>query len=234
MALLGAILLRLSFTDAYLRYVTPWMKWPLAVTGVALLALAIGLIVAPRTDAAEQEHEDDGHDDGHDDEHGHAGHGVPLATWLLILPAVVTFVISPPELGAYTAERRAGEAQVVAKPDDVAELDPTAVVEIDLLEFLWRAQEGGETLEGQPVALTGFVSYGGGDEWFVTQMSIGCCAADATAYRVRITDAERPDRDTWVEVTGVYETGTGIDPRTPPVLTAAEVEQVEAPRNTYR
>ena len=39
---LGAVLLRMSLSDAYLRYVTEWMKWPILASGVLMLLLAIG------------------------------------------------------------------------------------------------------------------------------------------------------------------------------------------------
>lgn len=219
MAFLGAVLVRLTFTDAYLRYVTDWMRWPVLVSGVLLIGLAAGLVVSDRAD-------------GHDHERGHA-HGVPLVTWLLVLPGLVTFVISPPELGSYLAERRSGEAQTVAEPDDLSELGAGEVVAIDVTEFIWRAQDGGATLEDQPVSLTGFVSYDQQDNWYVTRMTIGCCAADAIGYQVRVVDADRPARDTWVEVVGTYAAGSGTDGRTPPVITAAEVTETDAPAQTY-
>lgn len=218
MAFLGAVLLRLGFTDAYLRYVTEWMQWPIVVSGVLLIALAVGLIVSERSE--EEDH------DGH-------GHGVPLVTWLLVLPGLVMFTISPPELGSFLAERRSGEAQVVAEPATLADLETGEVVEVDLSEFIWRAQEGGSTLEDQPVALTGFVSYAGDGGWYVTRMAIGCCAADAIGYQVEVAEADRPPRDEWVEVVGIYEPGTGVDGTSPPVVVARSVEETEAPAQTY-
>lgn len=228
MAFLGAVLVRLSVTDAYLRYVTSWMKWPLLVSGVLLIGLAVGLVVSERAGHG------DGHDDDHDDGHGHGP--IPLVTWLLVLPGLVTFVISPPQLGSYLAERRSGEAQAVAKPASLSDLGDGEVVPVEVTEFIWRAQDGGTTLEDQPVELSGLVSYDKQDNWYVTRMSIGCCAADAIAYQVRVDggDAtERPARDEWVAVTGTYEAGTGTDGRTPPVISASGVEEIAAPTQTY-
>lgn len=233
MAFLGAVLVRLSLTDAYLRYVTSWMKWPLLVSGVLLIGLAVGLVVSERGSGEHEGH--DGHD-GHDGDDGH-GHGpIPLVTWLLVLPGLVTFVISPPQLGSYLAERRSGEAQSVAKPASLSELAGDEVVAVDVTEFIWRAQDGGDTLEGQPVELTGFVSYDKEQNWYVTRMSIGCCAADAIAYQVQVDGedaAERPPRDQWVTVTGTYAAGSGTDGTSPPVLTATGVEEIDAPTQTY-
>mgnify|MGYP003915789251 CR=1 FL=1 len=231
LAFLGAVLLRISLSDAYLRYVTTWMKWPIAASGLILLALAVGPVLRQH-----DEHEDHEGLGGREEGRGH--HGAPAATWLLILPGLVAFVVSPPELGSYLAERRSGEGQVVAKPAVVADLDAAEAIPLDVTEFLWRAQDGGETLEGQPVILQGFVSYDGraDDAWYVTRLVIGCCAADASAYRVEVTAdgaTQRPDRDQWVEVTGTYATGTGTDVRDDPVITAAEVVPIDAPRQTY-
>jgi uncharacterized repeat protein (TIGR03943 family) len=227
MAFLGAVLVRLSFTDAYLRYVTPWMKWPLIISGVLLIGLAVGLVLSG---GKEDGHDHDGHDE-HDDGHGHGP--VPVVTWLLVLPGLVTFVISPPQLGSYLAERRAGEAQAVAEPAALTELAEGEVVPVDVTEFIWRAQDGGETLEDQQVTLKGFVSYGKDDAWYVTRMTIGCCAADAISYQVQVADAERPPRDKWVEVTGVYEAGSGVGGTEVPVIQASGVADTQAPAQTY-
>lgn len=233
MAFLGAVLIRLALTDAYLRYVVEWMKWPLLATGVLLVLLAVGLVLRPPAAA-------DDHDDHHD--HHDRAHGVPLATWLLVVPGLVMFVIAPPELGSYLAERRSGEASAVARPDDVVDLGDgsSGPVDVPITEFSWRAQADPESIAGVDVVLTGFASYDG-DDWFVTRLTIGCCAADAVAYQVRVDgvdDADRPERDQWVEVTGIHVEGTGEDdpdggPLGLPAVEAIEVTEIDAPAQTY-
>lgn len=187
MAFLGAVLVRLSLTDAYLRYVTSWMKYPILASGILLILLAVGLVVS----TAGEGHD---HDHGSDDDHGHGP--IPPVTWLLVLPGLVTFVISPPQLGSYLAERRSGEAQTVAEPAALTTLGKDEVVPVDVTEFIWRAQDGGTTLEDQPVELTGFVSYDEDDNWYVTRMTIGCCAADAISYQVEVETEARSRRAT--------------------------------------
>lgn len=222
LAFLGAVLVRLSITDAYLRYVTPWMKWPLLVSGLVLLALALGPVLGL------------GGREGPAGDHGGHAHRVPVVTWLLVLPGLVTFVVSPPELGSYLAERRSGDTVAAPRPATVADLDASqGPVKVAVSEFVWRAQDGGSTLEGQPVRLVGFVSYGDDGAWYVTRLTIGCCAADALAYQVQVEGAERPARDRWVQVDGVYATGTGTDLATVPVLDAETVTEVEAPARQY-
>jgi uncharacterized repeat protein (TIGR03943 family) len=230
MAFLGAVLVRLGMTDAYLRYVTTWMKWPLVVTGVVLLVLGLSVIVAVERHGRATEKDAQGSGDAHDEE-GH-GHGVPLVTWLLVLPGLMVFVVSPPELGSYLAERRAGETVAAPEPEAVADLTGSGTASVDLLEFVWRAQDGGQTLEGQVVSIDGFVSYDEKDNWYVTKMTIACCAADATGYQVLVQGADRPPRDQWVRVTGTYVSGTGAV-GTAPAIAATEVEEIPEPTQTY-
>lgn len=230
MAVLGVLLLRLGIGDAHLRYVTEWMRWPLLASGALLLLFALG----PLWSGGDQheEHAPDGHD-------GHGSHGVPAVTWLLALPVLVAVLVSPPQLGSYLAERRAGETVRASAPGEVADLDGEGVVPLGVQEFIWRAQSGGEGLPGQRVALTGFVSHGEGDAWYVTRIAIGCCAADAAPYRVQVDGGDagdagtRPERDRWVTVEGTWEDGTGTDFASEPVLRATSVTATAAPAQTY-
>ncbi len=105
LAFLGAVLVRLSWEGAYLHFVTGWMRWPLLVTGVVLVLLAVRPIVG----GGEREE-----------------HPVPAATWLLLLPALVVFLVSPQPLGAYLAERRADEAPPVSPVASFAPLPDAA------------------------------------------------------------------------------------------------------------
>ncbi len=221
LAFLGTVLLRLALTDAYLRYVTEWMKWPILISGVVMLLLAIGPIFLDP---------DNSRASGHD--HSGVHSGVPRATWLLLLPGLVMFVISPPELGSFLAERRANQSAAAA-PGEVASLTAGETTPLLVQEFVWRAQSGGSSLVDHRVELIGFVSHQD-DHWYVTRMVIGCCAADALAFRVQVdADGDPPERDQWVTVTGEYVAGTGIDVDETPVLAADEVTEIEKPRQTY-
>lgn len=235
LAFVGAVLLRLSISDAYLRYVNDWMKWPIVVSGVLLVLMSLGPLFGSRDEDASVD--DDDHDRD-DPAHEHAEHerhsGVPYVTWLLVLPGLVAFAISPPALGAFLAERRSNETVVAPEPAVVADLATGETVPLAVEEFIWRAQELPETLVGQAVEMTGFVSYDGQGGWYVTRMSIACCAADASAYQVEVEGADRPTRDSWVSVSGVWVEGTGTDDRGIPVVQAASVAEVEAPNQTYQ
>jgi uncharacterized repeat protein (TIGR03943 family) len=220
---LGAVLLRLALGDGYLRYVTDWMKWPLVVTGVVLLGLTAWMLLRPEPEEGEEDH-------------GH-GHKVPAMTWLAIVPGVIVFVASPPSLGAYLAERRAGDP-VAAAPD--AEILPLPAsdgpVDVEVAEFMWRAGvEDGSTIKGRDIRLTGFVSTDEKGNWYVTRIAIACCAADASASRVRVEDYDdAPERDAWVAVTGRWVEGTAPGGKSETAIEAISVEPREAPANTYQ
>lgn len=231
LAFLGAVVLRISLTDEHLRYVKDWMQWPLIASGVLLMVMAVGPLLAPRE--GEDEGHDDGHDDGHGNDDGH-GHGVPSVTWLLLLPGLITFVIAPPALGSYLAERRDAAVPDTPPAAVVAELPAEGVVDLQLNDFLWRAKAVPETIEGRTVRMIGFVSYDDAGAWYLTRLSLRCCAADASAYRARVEASTTPPRDTWLEVTGTWVTGTGPDFDSPVTLEATSFEEIEAPVDTYQ
>ncbi|QWC86635.1 TIGR03943 family protein [Nocardioidaceae bacterium] len=222
-AMLGAVLVRISLTGEYLRFVTDWMRWPLLITGVLLLVMAAGPILRP------ERHEGDG-----GEEHDHA-HPVPLVTWLLALPVIVLFVVPPPALGAFVAERRASDATPVLQPAPLSALPEDQVSRMSLGEFLYRASRGqGGSLEGVDVRLTGFVSYGEGGEWYLTRLTIGCCAADAAPYRVRVEGSAAPPRDQWVTATGRLVPGTGSRSSTTPAsLEISGLREIPEPASPY-
>jgi uncharacterized repeat protein (TIGR03943 family) len=211
LTLFGAVCLRLAVTDVYLRYVNEWMRWPLLLTAAGCLVLAAHTVVR-------------GDDEG--------SPVAPRAAWLMLLPVVAVFVVSPPALGSYAAERN---AVAVAPEEDRGGLDPSeSAVAMPLGEFQSRAQWD-DTLRGHRVALTGFVTSNQAGQWFVTRLAISCCAADAVAYRVRVQGVAAPAREAWVRVVGAWQRPEGDElPRMAvPVLLADHVERVPAPRNTY-
>lgn len=218
LAFLGVVLVRLAVGGDYLSFVTPWMRWPIIVSGALLLLLAL------RPALGLTEREGDEHD-----------HGVPAVTWLLLLPGLVVFTVSPPALGAYLAERRADDAPSQSPTSTFSPLPAGDPVDVELQELVWRAQvDEGVTLTDRTVRVTGFVSRDEDGGWYVTRMSINCCAADATVIRVGVDEAEAPARDAWVAVTGAWVAGSGTDRRAVPRLAASAVTSVDAPRQTYQ
>lgn len=212
--LTGAICLRLGSTDEHLHYVNPWMRWPLLITALALIVLGLRLVW--RTTANPE------HGDG------------PRSAWLMTLPVLAVFVISPPALGAYAAERNAVD---LAGQKTYEALDPGTATSMTVSEFQGRAQWD-DTLLGYNIELTGFVTYDNAGNWYVTTLSMSCCAADAVAYRARVeaSDVTPPDEEAWVRVVGTWikPENNQIPRLEPPVIRAIEVSLADEPANPYQ
>jgi uncharacterized repeat protein (TIGR03943 family) len=217
--LVGAVLLRLTVTDTYRRYVRPEMGLWLAIAGALVIALGIVTLLWSLR-ASEDEH---GHD--HDDEHG-VGVG-----WLLLAPIAALLLVAPPTLGSYGVSRaatvkiRAGKGTYRPLPKSSEPRQMT------LVEFSQRAFErNGASFNHQPVALTGFVADAEDGGFKLARYQISCCAADAAPVLVRVvgTSGEPPSRDQWVTVSGTFASGGQ-----PPVLTATSVAEVDAPEDPY-
>ena len=230
LALLGATVLRLSFTDMMLSYVKPGMRPFLLASGAVLVVLGLLSVVldaretSPAVEGTYSEDAVGGHE-----------HGAPRAAWLLIVPVFLVFVVAPPALGAFAAERvpsalpQQGEWTMDPLPPD----DP---VPLALKDYGYRAtwDEGG-TLTGRTVELTGFVTpaeeY---DGWYLNRLQLNCCAADARVSRVLVTGVEQPPLDGWATVVGTYADPLEAGTDNPiPVVAAESAVVVDAPRNPY-
>lgn len=214
LAFLAAVLIRMSLTGEYLRFVAPWMRWPLLVTGIVLLAMAIRPVLTWSV--------------------SRSGGAIPASAWLLLLPPVVFFAVSPPPLGAFVAERRTADPASLPEPGVVGLPQGGGPVAITVSEFVWGVSQPGDPMgvSGRRVTMTGFVSHGK-DGWYVTMLNIGCCAADAVVSRVLVAGHAAPPRDQWLEVTGTWVEGTGLRPGVPATLKAERVVEVDPPREVY-
>lgn len=220
-AVLGILLLRIVATEDYLRYVQPWMRWPLSVTGVVLLVMsirpALGLIRHERR--------------------------VPASSWLLVLPAVVVFAVAPPALGAYIAERRPVQVRASAPAlDEMSEPTTSGPRSLSVEEFTWGTGQADDpmSLAGSQVELEGFVSVDKQGGWYVTNLVIFCCAADVAVERIKVVGQPSPPRDQWVRVTGTWVNGSGRwvndagpDPSNPASVTADAVDDIPTPKDPY-
>ncbi len=228
LTLVGAVLIRITVDDTYLRYVNTWMRWPVLLCGVVLVLLSVSDLV---TSSRDPRSESDGDEDRED-----VAHRVPRAAWLLFLPPLVIFFVSPPALGAFLAERA-----TEAPPPSSGQLDSMLAplpdedpVEMGVTEFFVRAvYDQGVSLPERRVSLVGFVSLDEDGHWYVTRLGINCCAADATVTRVVVRGADAPPRDQWVRVTGTWVDGSGTEEDTAPAVDAEDVTTVEAPRYEY-
>jgi uncharacterized repeat protein (TIGR03943 family) len=207
--LIGAVLLRLTFTGTYGRYVRVGMAPWLAVAGIAvfLLGLATLLRALGRSNVAGVEPHD---------------HGPDRVGWLLLAPTLGSYGVGR---GA-TVDVRAGTPVF----DDLhAGGEP---VPMTLLEFGQRAFErDGVSFNGAEVDLTGFVAQTRDDGFELARYQIACCAADATPVVVDVTGVfgDIPQLDEWVTVTGVFQAGGDPIPR----LAATVVRAIPPPNDPY-
>jgi len=232
--LLGSAVLRLSLTDVYLRYVKAGLRPYLLVAGVLLIAIGVvsfwrDVLVqrqpsAGRTAATDHQVEHAGHD------HAHG----PAVAWLLLLPVLAIFLVAPPALGAYSANR--GSA-VVGKPTTAfAALPPGNPVDVTLSDYASRAVwDKGRSMSGRTVRLRGFVTPRKGGGYYLTRITIACCAADSRPIKVGVSGAAGGfPADTWIEVTGRYTPGTeGGRNELIPRIQVTDVHEIAPPREPY-
>jgi uncharacterized repeat protein (TIGR03943 family) len=247
MVLLGGAVLRIGIDGTYLRYVKPGFGPLLIAAGAIVVLLGLlsawydGLLrpaapiragAAGALDPALADRRAGSADVGHDHhEHDHDG---PRVAWLLLLPVLAVFLVAPPALGAYSANRSTfvGEPSVEVEP-----LPEGDVVDVTLRDYARRAVwDSGRTLEGRRVRLTGFVVPAEDGTWDLARLSLSCCAADALATKVEpVGDAVgSPTADEWVEVTGRWVPGGGVaDPRAVPRIQVESVASIDEPREPY-
>ena len=223
----GATLLAVGLTDLHLRYVKPQMQPLLVLAGAVLVVLGARGLVGAYRDLR-------GADDRTDDAHGHAP---SASTWLIALPLLVLSLVAPPSLGSYAAARsdtRIAEPVVTLPALPESGDEP---VEMTLTDYYTRVLYAEESLEGRRLRLSGFVTPVDG-RWFVTRMSLSCCAADGRPVKVLTAGAPAsvaPPADAWVEVVGVFTSpqSTAADELPLPTLELESVRRIEQPRNPY-
>jgi uncharacterized repeat protein (TIGR03943 family) len=236
-ALVGITLLRLVWSGVFRRYVRGNMAVWLVIAGVVLVAASAITWWRGRTATDRQGHDHDGPDhDGHDhDGHEHDGHAhASRIGWLLLVPVLVLFLVAPPGLGSYALGRALATSHVRAGAGTFRSLVGPGPVEMLLKEFDERAYDrDGASFAGVPVRVVGFVGTHDASGFVVARFQIACCAADGVADFARIVGfgGVVPARDTWVEVTGVFEPGAG--PQQPPHLRPSSVVPVAVPGDPY-
>ena len=266
LVLVGGAVLRISIGDEFLRYVKEGMRPWLLVSGGLLVVLGVMLLVdvlrAARHDAHAEEHHhaasaDDDPDAAHimapdlddvdafadavpgdDDGHGHA-HGGPRSAWLLLLPVLAIFLVAPPALGAYTAERE-GQAVLAPATPEAPPLPAGDPVSLSLADYASRAVwDDGRTLAGRTVKMTGFATPDGDGGWWLTRLQLTCCAADAIATKIKPVPrpggvVEPLPADAWVTVIGQWVPGGGTQSeKAIPWVQVDTLARVPAPKNPY-
>lgn len=215
--LVGAVLLRLSLTGTYRRYVRVEMGPWLAIAGAVVVVL--GLMTLARVVRRQRA----------DDAHGHEP-GI-RAGWLLLAPIAALLLVAPPTLGSFGV-RRAAAVDIRAGAPVFRPLSASSPVPMTLLEFAQRAFErDGASFAGASMRLTGFVANPEGEGFRLARYQIACCAADAAPVVIRVVGVHGgvPEQDQWVVVTGRFEPG-GDDV---PQLAATTVRPIPAPDEPY-
>lgn len=167
---------------------------------------------------------------------GDTDHG-PRVAWLLLLPVLAIFIIAPPPLTSYAAERGAPE---VAEPEssNYRDLRPNddGQDHVTLTVFqCWQrvVWDDGQSLGNRSIGLLGFVTPAeGGNGYFVSRMQIACCAADALPFPIRVvTDQPAPPTDSWVFVVGSYvpNPDAAQDGERTPAIDAEQIIPTPAP-----
>lgn len=151
------------------------------------------------------------------------------ANGLLVAPILFTLMVPAPSLGALAVENK--RTKNVAAP-----LETAIEGEIRLYEIAWAAESAeyasyNELAAGTPVDFVAFVSnkLDKAKELEVSRFMVGCCAADANAFSVKLVGAPDLAVDTWVQVKGKL-TGT---PGKNLKVAATSVEEVAQPSNPY-
>ncbi len=220
--LVGAVLLRLSITDTYQRYVRVGMGTWLAISGIVVILLGVAtLLQAVRRVAPVDVHDDDDEED----------HGVGVG-WLLLAPIAALLLVAPPTLGSFGVNRGATVDIRSGAPVFPALHRSERPLPMSLLEFGQRAfDHDGHSFNGTAVELTGFVAGSAPGGFRLARYQISCCAADAQPVVLQVvgTSGETPPADQWVMVTGTFRPGGGDTPR----VSATSIEDISPPNDPY-
>lgn len=263
MLAVGGVTVRLALSDAALNFIRPEYVPLQLIAGAVLLVLgAITLVRGLRVqvatasddhDLAEDNHPTHDHpaDDDHDrpaeevallSAHGHDHDRGPRVAWMLAAPLFAILLVAPPPLGSFAANRQSGVIQSSAA--SYAPLPPAqdGAVPLGLADYTVRAlYDTEQSLEGQRVRLTGFVSRteaDGEEGWLLTRFAMNCCAADGTAINVEVVgDQPSPPIDEWVVVEGTWANREGHEigelTGDPPLLQVESVTTTDQPLEPY-
>ncbi|MEV5430550.1 TIGR03943 family protein [Streptomyces sp. NPDC052701] len=217
--LLGATVLHAGLTDLYLRYVKAGLRPLLLLSGAVLIATALATLWYERRRPRAE---------GHSHE--------PRVSWLLVLPVFALILVAPPALGSYSATHTGTALQ---KPFGFPDLPATGPLRLGVADYAARAvYDGGRSLRGRTVEVTGFVAVDPSGTPYLVRMSLNCCAADAQPVKVALTGRVPPvlRPDTWLEVTGTYTPRRTTDPVNDapiPFIEVTRAAPVPAPRDPY-
>ncbi|MEV0299191.1 TIGR03943 family protein [Nocardia sp. NPDC050710] len=238
LVLVGVAVLWVTVDGVYLRYVKPGLYPFLVVSGVGFVALGLVAIVRDiRRGAALS-------DDDHE-------HGTGRALWLLLIPAAVLLLITPPALGA-SAAVTSSPVEVIPRASGVPEprqrpfppLPDEPAPRLTFVDLVNRAYlDSTHSLDGREVTISGFVMRPDDlalekpdtPEADLARVVITCCVADARYVRVHLEGMpEAIEDDAWLEVRGIVRTDNARpDPDQTPTFEVTHYQRVPAPDSRY-
>ncbi|XVV01202.1 TIGR03943 family putative permease subunit [Actinosynnema sp. CA-248983] len=161
-------------------------------------------------------------------------HRQPRVAWLLTLPVLALLLVAPQPLGSYAA---GNSGTALVESDEYPPLPDGDPVKVTVLDYASRAVfDGGRSLAGRKVVLTGFIARGPNGENLLVRMILTCCAADGRPVKVVLDGQVPAEPDTWVEVVGTYRDGSvvdGVNGERIPFLAVDSVKTVPEPQRPY-
>jgi uncharacterized repeat protein (TIGR03943 family) len=153
------------------------------------------------------------------------------ANGLLVAPILLALMVPAPSLGALAVKNKRTK-------NPPAPIDAPLDGEIRLYEVAWAADsveyaEANQITTGSDVEFVGFVSRKlSRGQLELSRFYVACCAADATAYSVKVTPpagAAGTPVDTWVSVKGILAGKPGSNL----TVSATSMKEVGEPANPY-
>lgn len=204
-ATFAATVLALDANGRIVNYVQAYWRPVMRLVAVAIMALALSVIVRAWVERRAQAAA------------SLTGHShMPWVRWLLLIPIVLTVGAAPSPLSsamlANTTTAGPLETPGVSGRGslhiDYPPLADGQVAELTLEELSDRFHFGSaQDLAGKTVRIIGFVSHdsraeeiGGPGAVFLNRFKIYCCAADAIAYSVILSEAGDFSDDQWLDV----------------------------------
>jgi uncharacterized repeat protein (TIGR03943 family) len=94
--------------------------------------------------------------------------------------------------------------------------------------------DDGKTLVDRNVEMTGFVTPDPEGGWWLTRLSMSCCAADAIASKIKALGTSDLPANTWVSVVGRWVPGGGTKTESAvPLVDITSLTEVSQPKNPY-
>ncbi len=201
-------------TSFYFASRTTWLA---PVGAIFLTIAAIGRLASARTD--------------HPDP---PPSGEVKKVLLLVAPALLIMLFPPATLGSYAVAKRSTSIQGAYVSVTGSDLSTGDLSLVDIFGLRYTGDLGALAARaGSSSSFTGFVSRdptNGAGEFMLNRFIISCCPGDAVNVQVRVVGAPpgRFAQDDWVRVTGsIYPVGEEV------IVDAAQVEQVDRPKNPY-